>query len=943
MTVSIRETKAAAHGKWAGILMDAGLPTQCFEPGGHPCPLCGGKDRFGVAKDVNETGAVFCRHCFNKASDIKPGDGIATVAWLMKTTPAEAAQWIADRIGSNPEQLSASVDIITATCRDKRMPIEAFKKFGVNIAKRRCNGSEACRVDLYNEQGVVHSYFDVWPGDKGRVKRGPGNSGLFFPGRTPVSGERWLAVEGVKDAAALVGLGFNAFGYCGNRLASKYARLFEGVDVVIVPDLDKAGILGAEHTAGVLFGIATSVSIARIPGVFKEQHGEDVRDVLRKPDGEKNLIAAIEVAAPWTPKHDVIKSKDKPDVFISMNEATVADVVVRHISNLGWGTPWLNNEDFESVKVFVRGGVLVHAIESDDIDTTGRLSIRELPPCLVRERITQACSLFTTTESDDEVEVKPARPPGWLVDAVHRRGCYGGLIRPLAGIIESPTIRADGSILQTPGYDLQTGIIYRPNASFPPVSESPTKEDAKKAIDELLEVLVDFPMFQDADRSAWLSLVLSMIGRSCISGCVPLFAVTANIRGAGKSLLVDAATLIAYGRRAARQAFTRDDNEMRKSITAVAIGAIPSVLFDNLDVQLGGAALDAAITSATWSDRLLGHSRMTDDLPLRTIWSATGNNISFGSDTGRRVLPIRLQSPLENPEDRSGFAHPDLLAWIESRRPSLAVAALTILKAYFVAGCPPQAGGEWGSFEPWSAIVRGAIVWAGGADPLPTRAAALDGDDTAALLSKLITGIEQADPTGKGLTTKEIQKRTSGTQGEVDENAALAEAVFEICGEKFDARKFGRRIRQFKQRVWEGRFIDDESAGGGVKRWRVRRVASGLRGFSGSKSTGSNEDSDKSQAEQSECVRSGQQPDADQPQINQPYQCNPLLNDPGRNVQGGSSGLGGSGSTPSPLDSCVSQDIESSAYEQSLACTDSDSNKSQQRLQSDEDSEGVLF
>ena len=31
---------------------------------------------------------------------------------------------------------------------------------------------------------------------------------------------------------------------------------------------------------------------------------------------------------------------------------------------------------------------------------------------------------------------------------------------------------------------------------------------------------------------------------------------------------------------------------MRKTITAVAIGAIPSVLFDNLDIQLGGAALD---------------------------------------------------------------------------------------------------------------------------------------------------------------------------------------------------------------------------------------------------------------------------------------------------------------------------------------------------------------
>ncbi len=51
MTISIRELKAAACGQWAGILIDAGIAAHCLEPGGHPCPLCGGVDRFGIAKD----------------------------------------------------------------------------------------------------------------------------------------------------------------------------------------------------------------------------------------------------------------------------------------------------------------------------------------------------------------------------------------------------------------------------------------------------------------------------------------------------------------------------------------------------------------------------------------------------------------------------------------------------------------------------------------------------------------------------------------------------------------------------------------------------------------------------------------------------------------------------------------------------------------------------
>lgn len=598
---------------------------------------------------------------------------------------------------------------------------------------------------------------------------------------------------------------------------------------------------------------------------------------------------------------------NKPKIKITLNEAYVADQVVRCLGSLGWDSPWINPKYSETVRVFVRGGVLVHAIESDEVDAEGRLAVRDLPSCLIRERITQACNLLTERETKEGVGVIPTRPPGWLIDSIYRRGSYGGAIRPLSGIIESPTIRVDGSIVQTPGYDRQTGLIFRSSRSFPPVPDSPTREDAARALTELLEVLVDFPMQDDADRSAWASMVLSMIGRACIDGYVPLFAVTANIRGAGKSLLVDAATLIAYGRRAARKAFTRDDDEMRKTITAVAIGAVPSVLFDNLDIQLGGAALDAAITSSTWSDRILGQSRMTGDLPMRTIWSATGNNMAFGSDVSRRVLPIRLQSTLETPENRSGFAHPDLLSWVGSQRPRLAVAALTILRAYFIAGCPSQPKGEWGSFESWTAVIRGAIVWAGGADPLPTRVTAIAGDDTAALLGKLITGIEQADPTGKGLTTKEIQRRTFGSLGDFDVNEALAEAVFEICGEKFDARQFGRRVRQFKKRVWEGRYIDDESAGGGVKRWRVRHVESGLGGFSGSKSARSNADSGMTQADQADSLVHSPEHDSEQPQINQHNQRNSLSNNHGQNGVGGLGGSNGSVSSQSDLDFDASQ------------------------------------
>ena len=35
MSPSIQQIKSAVRGQWSGILIDAGLPAECLEPGGH--------------------------------------------------------------------------------------------------------------------------------------------------------------------------------------------------------------------------------------------------------------------------------------------------------------------------------------------------------------------------------------------------------------------------------------------------------------------------------------------------------------------------------------------------------------------------------------------------------------------------------------------------------------------------------------------------------------------------------------------------------------------------------------------------------------------------------------------------------------------------------------------------------------------------------------------
>ncbi len=194
--------------------------------------------------------------------------------------------------------------------------------------------------------GAVCSSFTLSPaGGKGLYeKRKP--SGLFFPtDRRPQPGETWHGVEGVKDAAALHGLGLLAFGMPSNALAAKFARLFAGVDVVLVPDRDRAGMEGADKSGRALFGHAASIRIAALPAEFKETKGADVRDVLHKPDGESLVHRAIVDAVTWEPKQ--LPIEHEADELPSVREpegrteaATARRLVERFGQDLRWCDTW---------------------------------------------------------------------------------------------------------------------------------------------------------------------------------------------------------------------------------------------------------------------------------------------------------------------------------------------------------------------------------------------------------------------------------------------------------------------------------------------------------------------------------------------------------------------------------------------------------------------------
>jgi hypothetical protein len=534
--------------------------------------------------------------------------------------------------------------------------------------------------------------------------------------------------------------------------------------------------------------------------------------VLRlRPDGhargsDVDYIARIIARALDVVVRDVAGETDDPDraalpnIVIDVDEERVNDEAVAALAT----HPEVYRRGSELVQIATDPGRPGKAVRRQP----GSPRIVILKPATIREMLaSRACWLRW-----EEKKLVLIHPPGWSVAAVAQRAGWPG-VRLLEAVVETPVLRADGTVLEAPGYDAETGLYFKPpEIGFPPVPVEPTKDDAIRARDLLLDVVVDFPFATPAHKAAWLSGVLTPLTRHAFDGPTPLTLIDGNLRGVGKSLLCDTFGLIITGRPMARMPHVEDDGEMRKRITALAIAGDPMILVDNVAGTLGGPSLDAALTSVEWKDRILGESR-TITVPFFAIWYATGNNVVLGADTVRRCLHVRLETPEEKPEERSGFQHPNLGRWIAENRTTLVTTALTLLRAYFVAGAPDQALPAWGSFEGWSQLVRNCIVWLGLADPGGARKGlAESADRDAALIQLMIEGLDAltGDQGKSEFTASQIIAAANRSDAAGFRYESLAEAVATMADKagKITPNSVGNRLAQIRNRVVDGKRLE---------------------------------------------------------------------------------------------------------------------------------------
>jgi hypothetical protein len=267
----------------------------------------------------------------------------------------------------------------------------------------------------------------------------------------------------------------------------------------------------------------------------------------------------------------------------------------------------------------------------------------------------------------------------------------------LTGIVETPTLRSDGTLLDNPGYDEQTGLLFDPGSVvFPSIPPRPTRVQAEAARDLLLEILDGFPFADEASRSvAVAAFITGLVRRSLRSA--PLFAFSAPKMASGKTLLASCVGYIATGRAPAMMTQGDDSESERKRIFALLLEGVPIIVIDNLERPLASDALCSILTEPVFSDRLLGVSR-TASVPTNTLLLATGNNLILEGDLTTRALVCALDPQCEHPEERRFDVN--LHELVPARRGELVAAVLTIPLAYLAAGAPPQNVPPFGRLKP---------------------------------------------------------------------------------------------------------------------------------------------------------------------------------------------------------------------------------------------------
>ncbi len=245
--MDVQTLKQAATGRWPEVLaFVGGVPVEHLDGKNHPCPKCGGKDRFRLIDA--EAGALFCNQCFSQRN----GDGIAAMQWLTGLSFIDTVK-----------QLSSYLHVgrSSRNHRDSTI-VEAY--------------------DYVDESGeLLYQVVRMEPKDFRQRRPKPGGGWEWtlkgtrlVPYRLPQllaadPNKHVYIVEGEKDVRRLENLLLTATTNAGGagKWKESFGEYFAGRPVVILPDNDEPGRAHAAKVAAMLNGKAVSIKVVQLPNL----------------------------------------------------------------------------------------------------------------------------------------------------------------------------------------------------------------------------------------------------------------------------------------------------------------------------------------------------------------------------------------------------------------------------------------------------------------------------------------------------------------------------------------------------------------------------------------------------------------------------------------------------------------------------------------------------
>lgn len=478
--------------------------------------------------------------------------------------------------------------------------------------------------------------------------------------------------------------------------------------------------------------------------------------------------------------------------------------------------------------VFQRGRELVRPVQQEVPASKGRMTISAgMSKITTPGMIDLLCQSAHWVRYDGRKKKEVATDPTERIANIilSRVGLWE--VPVVAGVITTPTMRPDGTVLHQAGYDPVTRLYQIRDPTLRPsyIPNEPTQLDANRAIETLNGLLDEFPFVAEVDRSVALSALITPVVRGAIS-VAPLHAIKASTAGTGKSYLADLASAICTGRPCPVISISPDPKETESRLTGLLLAGFPLISLDNVNGELGGDLLCQAVERPTVRLRRLGGSDIFE-IESRATFFATGNGLRVKGDMTRRTLISNLDAGVERPEEREFHHSPvdDVLA----DRGKYVAAALTVVRAYIVAGKPNRLR-PLASFEEWSDLVRSALVWLGLPDPVETTETAREDDPELTALRDLVTCWKSAIG-AREVTVREAinisSQKMSTMLGEIGdfEFPDLREAMMTIAGTRgvIDATRMARWMLGREGRIINGLRLrrGARDAHAKVAKWKV--------------------------------------------------------------------------------------------------------------------------